>query len=159
NPRVGIEHAIYESLTLHHSTQSQLRGTSARGLLPCCVALRALTSSGLRDRLPLPQPLRDQLRPSPVVPSVQNAQVFWIGAPVNTGRPLVHLWTGVCTRRPVPRRAIGGLRPDLSRPIQLRRVRVPGPFSLPVVEDARRLLAFLCHFAPVSGRQAAVLLP
>src|SRR5262249_29475194 len=82
-----------------------------------------------------------------------------IGAPVHTGRPLVHPGAGVRTRRPVPGRTIGGLHPDLPRPIQLRRVRVPGPFSLPVVDDARRLLPFLCRFAPLSSRQAAVLLP
>jgi hypothetical protein len=35
----------------------------------------------------------------------------------------------VGTRDEVPRCAIGGLEPDLSRPIQLRRVRVPGSFA------------------------------
>src|SRR5207253_4196321 len=56
-------------------------------------------------------------------------------------------------------RAIGGLHPDLPRPVQLRRVRVQGPFSLPIVEDARRLLLLLRRFAPVSRRQGAILLP
>src|SRR5262245_65535179 len=61
--------------------------------------------------------------------------------------------------REVPRRAIGGLDPDLARPLQLRRVRVPGPLALPVVEDAGRVLPLLRRFAPVARRQAAVLLP
>src|SRR5207245_1883839 len=45
-------------------------------------------------------------------------------------------WCWERTSREVPGRAIGGLDPDLSRPVQLRRVRVPRPFSLPTVEDA-----------------------
>lgn len=40
--------------------------------------------SGVRDRLPTLEPLRDQLRASPIVVSVQDAHVLGIGAPVHT---------------------------------------------------------------------------
>src|SRR6476659_3084927 len=103
---------------------------------------------GVRDRLPTPQPLCDQLRASSIVVSVQDDYVLWIDAPVNTGRPRVR--AGVRTSREVPGRAIGGLQQDFSHPVQLRCVRVPGPFSLPIVENARRLLPILHRFAPVS---------
>ena len=65
----------------------------------------------------------------------------------------------VRTGREVPRCAVGGLQPDLSRPLQLRRVRMQGPFALPVVEDARSVLPLFHRFAPVPGRQGAILLP
>jgi hypothetical protein len=112
---------------------------------------------GVRDRLPTPQPLCDQLRASSIVVSVQDDHVLWIDAPVNTGRPRVR--AGVRTSREVPGRAIGGLQQDFSRPVQLRCVRVPGPFSFPIIENARRLLPLLHRFAPVSRGQAAILLP
>ena len=79
---------------------------------------------GARDRLPMPQPLGDQLHALPIVASVQDAHVLWIGAPVNAGRPRVHSRVRVRTSREVPGRAIGGLQPDLPGPVQLRRVRV-----------------------------------
>ena len=71
-------------------------------------------------------------------PSVQDAHVVGLGAPVDPGRPRVDPGSRVRTRREVAGRAIGRLDPDLARPVQLRRVRVPWPFALPVVEDARR---------------------
>ena len=49
---------------------------------------RALISGGL-DRLPMRQPLCDQLGAFPIVASVQDAHVLGIGAQVNTGRPRV----------------------------------------------------------------------
>ena len=94
------------------------------------------SASGVRRRLPMRQPLSDQLGASPIVPSVQDAHVLGIGAQVNTGRPRVDLRVSVRTSCPVPGGAIGGLESDLSRPVQLRRVRVPGPFAFPIVEDA-----------------------
>src|SRR5205814_500904 len=45
--------------------------------------------SGVRDRLPIPQPRCDQLGALPIVAPVQDAHVLGIGAPVNTGRPRV----------------------------------------------------------------------
>src|SRR5438034_6668025 len=92
--------------------------------------------SGARDRFPVPQPLCDQLGATPIVASVQDAQVLRIGAQVDAGRPRVDLRVTVGTRGEVPGRAIDGLDSDLARPVQLRRVRVPGPLSVPVVEDA-----------------------
>src|SRR6476620_294420 len=62
-------------------------------------------------------------------PYSQDDYVLWIDAPVNTGRPRVR--AGVRTSREVPGRAIGGLQQDFSRPIQLRCVRVPGPYRMP----------------------------
>src|SRR5438445_6385263 len=107
--------------------------------------------SSLPERLPSPQLLRNQLRALPIVASVEDAHVLWIGAQVNTGRPRVHFRVRVRTCREVPGGAIGGLHPDLPRPVQLRRVRVQGPFSLPILEDARKLLLLLRRFAPVSS--------
>src|SRR5712664_1805500 len=87
--------------------------------------------SGLRDRLPMPQPLCDQLGAFAIVASVQAAHVLGIGAQVNTGRPLLHFRVSVRTSCEVSGRAIGGLNLDLTCPLQLRRVRMPRPFSLP----------------------------
>src|SRR2546428_5825727 len=98
----------------------------------------------------MPQPLCDQLGALPIVASVQDADVLRIGAQVNTGRPRVDFRVSVRTSCEVPGRAIGGLNSDLSCPVQLRRVRVPGPFSLPIVEDAGGILLLLRRFAPVS---------
>src|SRR5882762_11366107 len=109
-------------------------------------------ASAFRDGLPILQPLSDQFRASPVVASVQDARVLWVGAQVDTGSPRIQCRVCIRTRRPVSRRAIGGFHPDLASPVQLRRVRVLGPFSLPIVENARRLLLLLRRFAPVSRR-------
>ena len=92
--------------------------------------------SGLRDRLPMPQPLCDQLGAFAIVASVQDAHVLGIGAQVNTGRPQLDFRVSVRMSCEVPGRAIGGFNLDPSRPLQLRRVRMPRPFSLPIVEDA-----------------------
>src|SRR5262245_20366605 len=115
--------------------------------------------SALADRLPLSQLLRDQLRAPSFVASVEDAQVLRLGAQVHTDRPRIHLLTCVRTRRKKTVRAIEGLQPDLPRPLQLRRVRIQGPFAPPEVEDSRRVLLLLRGFAPVSGRQAPVFLP
>src|SRR4249920_4089623 len=105
---------------------------------------------GVRDRLPTPQPLCNQLRASPFVVSVQDDHVLWIDAPVNTGGPRVRARGRVRTSREVPGRAISRLQEDFSHPVQLRCVRVPGAISLPIIENARRLLPLLHRFAPVS---------
>src|SRR6266496_1644399 len=117
---------------------------------------RGAPISGARDRLPVPQPLGDQLGATLVVAAVQDAQVFGIGAQVDPGGPRVDLRVSVRTSREVPGRAIGGFDPDLARAVQLRGVRVPGPLSVPVVEDAGGLLPLLGRFAPVSRGQGAI---
>src|SRR5262245_5460304 len=96
---------------------------------------------GVRDRLPLPEPLRDQLHALPVVGSVEDAHVLGIGAPVNAGG--AHIRARIRTGREIPGGAIGGLEPDLPGAVELRRVRVPGSLSLPIIKDARRLLLLL----------------
>src|SRR5688572_12741974 len=105
-----------------------------------------------RSRLPIRQPLGDQLGASPIVPSVQDAEILGIGAHEDTGRPRVDLRLSVRTSDEVPGRAIGGLESDFSRPLQLRRVRVAGPFAFPIVENAGRILPLFRRFTPVSGR-------
>ena len=60
---------------------------------------------------------------------------------------------------PVPSRALGRLQSDLPSPLQLRRVRVQRPFSVPIVEETRRLLPFPHCFAPVCRGQPAICLP
>src|SRR5688572_29145897 len=105
-------------------------GLSAKNIL-----LHALIS-GVLDRLPVRKPLRDQLRAFPIVASVQDAAVLWSGAQVDTGRARVHFRVRIRTSRPVPGRALGRLQPDLSRPVQLRCVRIQRPFSLPIVKES-----------------------
>src|SRR5213079_372320 len=61
--------------------------------------------------------------------------------------------------RPVPGGAVGGLHPDLAGPLKLWGIRVPRALAPPEVEDAGRIPALLRGFAPVAGRQGAVLLP
>src|SRR5512132_4334634 len=114
--------------------------------------------SDVRNRLPIPQPRGDQLGAFLVV-AVQDAHVRRIGAQVTSGGARVDLRVSLRTSREVPGRAIGGLDSDLSRPVQLGRVRVPGPFSLPVVEDAGGIPLLLCRFAPIPRGQGAILLP
>src|SRR5207244_1136071 len=87
---------------------------------------QACKGAGVRS--PLSQPLSDQLPAWPVVASVQDAHVVWVGAQVDTGSPRIHFRVCIRTRREVPRRALGGLDPDLAGPVQLRRVRMQGPF-------------------------------
>src|SRR5712691_2980677 len=99
------------------------------------------------------------MMPSVVSAEYEGGHRIRLGAPVDTGRPRVHSRARVRTSREVAGRAIGGLESDLPRPVQLRRVRVPGPFSLPVIEDAGRVLLLPRRFAPVSRGQAAILLP
>src|SRR6266571_3063861 len=107
----------------------------------------------------MPQALGDQLDAMSIVAAVQDAQVLGIGTQVDAGCPRVDRGVGVRTSREVPGCAIGGLDSDLARPFQLRRVRVPGPLSIPVVEDAGGILPLLRRFAPVSRGQGAILLP
>ena len=107
----------------------------------------------------MPQPLCDQLGTFAIVASVQDAHLLGIGAQVNAGRPHLDFRVSVRTSCEVPGRAIGGLNLDFPRPLQLGRVRMPRPFSLPVVEDAGRGFPLLRRFAPVSRGQGAILLP
>ena len=108
-------------------------------------------SSGVRERLPMTQPLCEQLRASLIIAPVEDAEILGIGAPENTRRAHIHFCACVRSGCPVPRRAIGRLHPYLACPYQLRRVRVHRPFALPIVEDTRRLLALFHRFAPVPG--------
>src|SRR6185503_233877 len=121
-------------------------------------AFRALISGGL-GRLPMRQPLCDQLCALPVVASVQDAHVLGIGTQIKTGCPLVHVRVRIRTRYPVPGRAIGRLQSDLSSPVQLGRVRVSWPFAIPIVEDAGRIFPLLHSLAPITHGQGAILLP
>src|SRR5207245_678252 len=66
----------------------------------------------------MPQPLCDQFRTLPIVASVQDAQVLWIGAPVNIGGPLGHSGARVRPSREVPGRAIRGLARSARGPPQ-----------------------------------------
>ena len=43
------------------------------------------------DPLPVLHPLCDQLHALPIVASIQDGQILWIGAQVDTGRPRAHL--------------------------------------------------------------------
>ena len=83
----------------------------------------------------------------------------FVRTPVNTGGSRVDRRLGPRTGREVSGRPISGLDPDLARPLQLRRVRVPRPFPVPVIEDTRGLLPLPHRFAAVSRRQPAVLAP
>src|SRR4029077_8057371 len=81
------------------------------------------------------------------------------GSKVDAGGSDVHAGVAIRPRRPVPGGAVGGLHADLAGALELRGIRVPRPLTLPEVEDARRILAFLRGLAPVAGRQGAILLP
>ena len=88
-----------------------------------------------------------------IVVSVQDGQIRRVGAQVDTGRPRVDTLRPIRTCRPIPGGAIDRLQQDLSRTVQLRCVRVARSFSVPVIEDAGRLLPLLRGLAPVSGGQ------
>src|SRR4029079_15059911 len=60
---------------------------------------------------------------------------------------------------PEPGGAVGGFQGDLAGALELRGIRIPGALASPEVEDARRVRALRRRFAPVTGRQGAVLLP
>src|SRR3954463_12632366 len=115
--------------------------------------------SGVRDRLPLAQPVGDQIGALPIIVTVEDAHVRWLGAPIDAGGARVHLGTPVRSRREVPGGAIGRLDQDLTGAVELGCVRVPGTFTLPGIEDTRRVAAFLRSQAPVPRRQPAILLP
>src|SRR5687768_4467764 len=97
----------------------------------------------------MPQPLRDELDTLAIVTPVHDAHVVGIGAQVNTGRPRVDLRLSGRTSCPVSGGAIGRLKPDLSRPLQLWGIRVHGPFTLPIIEDARGVLLLFRRFTPI----------
>ena len=97
----------------------------------------AARSAGL-ERAPVLEPLGDQLAAFWIVESVEDTHVLWIGAPVHPGGARVQSRILFRTSRPVSGRALGRLQPDLPGPVQVVRVRVERPFSVPVLEDARR---------------------
>src|SRR5688500_17727100 len=101
-------------------------GAGDLAYLPVFPALMGTISGGL-DRLPMPQPLCDQLRALPIVASVEDVHVPWIGTPEDTGRPRARSRVCVRTSRKVSGRALGRLHPDLPRPVHLRRVRIQRP--------------------------------
>src|SRR5207253_3005260 len=76
------------------------------GSRPIPRRLRCTTRGGgissLRDRLPTPQPLGDQLRALLIVAPVEDAHVRRIGAQVNARGPRVHFRVRVRTGREVP---------------------------------------------------------
>jgi hypothetical protein len=76
------------------------------------------------DRIPMPEPLGDELYALAIVASVQDAHVRWLGEHEDDGGARVHVSR---PRREVPRCAVGG--PDLARPFQLRRVPRPCEFK------------------------------
>src|SRR5262249_36984866 len=104
-------------------------------------SLRSVTHaliSALRHRLQILQAFRNQIGALPIIASVQNPRVVGIGAHINARRSRIDFRMSVGASCKVSGRAIGGLNSNLSSPVQLRRVRVSRPFSLPIVENTRR---------------------
>src|SRR5439155_15996879 len=99
---------------------------------------------------PILEPRCKQLGSLPIVASVHDSHVLWISAQIDTRRPRVDLGVSVGTSCKVASGAIDGFNSYLSGPGQLRRVWMPGPFSVPIIENARRLLPLLHSFAPIS---------
>src|SRR5262245_55521578 len=129
----------YERLTLAAARSSPMEGLLGRRL---CTP----------DRSPMPQPLGDEFCALAVVASVQDAHVGRRRAQIDAGGARIDLLS-VRTSGPVSRCAVGGLQPNLSGSLQLRRVRLQRSFALPIVEDARSILPLLDRFAPVSRRE------
>src|SRR4029077_8112664 len=50
-----------------------------------------LSRSHIPDGFPLRQPLRNERRTFPIIATVQNAYVVWMGAPIDTSGPRVHI--------------------------------------------------------------------
>src|SRR5262245_7986379 len=80
-------------------------------------SVQTVAASYLHERLPGPQSLGHQLRTTPVVPPVQDAQILGIGTHVDTTGPGPKFRLRVRPRREVAGRAIGRLQPDLARPL------------------------------------------
>ena len=71
-----------------------------------------------------------------IVVSVQDAHVLWIGAPIDTSCPRVHIRICIRASREVPGCAVTGFQPDLTYSVQLRRIRIQRTLTLPIIEDA-----------------------
>src|SRR5262249_7426943 len=109
-------------------------------------------------RQPALQPLRDEVRALLVVMPIEDARVGCFGAEVDARSARFQLLT-VRACDPVTGGAVCRFQPDLARALKLRRVGVQRSLPSPVVEDARGVVALLHRFTPVTGGQAAVLLP
>src|SRR5262245_58052440 len=105
------------------------------------------------------QPLRNERGALLIVATVHDGYVVRIGAPIDPNCPRVPTRIGLRTGREVPVCAIGRFQADLAETVELRRIRIQRPFSLPIVEDARGPLALLHRLAPVSRRQISILSP
>src|SRR5262249_62104976 len=103
--------------------------------------------------------LCDQLDALPIVTAAHDVDIRRSGAQVDTGRPCVEAGVGVRTSGEIAGSALGRLELDLSGPVQLRRIRIQGPLSLPIVKKPRWLLLLLHSFAPPPRRLMAVLPP
>ena len=113
-------------------------------------SLRWHSRSGIPAGLPVRQPLRNERRTFLIVATVQNVYVVRIGAPIDTGCARVHIRICICASREVPGCAVSGFQLDLAYSVQLRRVWIQRTLTLPIIEDARRLLSLLRRLAPVS---------
>src|SRR5262249_57289954 len=81
------------------------KGQARASLLAPASRLRPVTAcapsreiSRARDRLPVTQPLCDQLGAFPIVASIEDAQVLRIGAQIDTGRPRADFRVGLRPR-------------------------------------------------------------
>src|SRR6185295_11611039 len=92
--------------------------------------------SRIPEGLPARQLLRNERRTFLIIATVQNAYVVWMGAPVNTSCPRVHIRICIRTSREVPGCAVTGFQQDLTYSVQLRRIRIQRTLTLPIVENA-----------------------
>jgi len=92
--------------------------------------------SGIPHGLPMRQPLGNERRTSSIVAAVQNARIIWIGAPIDTRCPRVQMRIVIRACREVPGGAVGGFQTNLPYSVQLRRIRIQRPLTLPIIEEA-----------------------
>src|SRR5215469_4324726 len=138
--RIGISRP--KTKFAHTGLMSFGAATALGGSLLLCSGLGVMARSGVRERLPLVQPLFDECRPLGGVVAVQHSRVTWVGTDVDPGGPRLD-GGALRARRPVAAAAINALELDLTRPFELGSVRIAGTFALPEVEDACRFNAFL----------------
>src|SRR5690349_18250928 len=100
-------------------------------------------SSRVDDRLPLAQAEREQVHPRLQITPIEHAHVSRIGAQVDARCPLVELEIDLGAGDPVAGGSIDVLEPDLTRPLELRGIRMARSFAVVEVEDARWLAALL----------------
>ena len=82
------------------------------------------------------QPLGNERRTFAIVATVQNARIIRIGAPIDTRCARVEMRIGIREGREVPGGAVGGFQPDLPYSVQLRRIRIQRPLTIPIIEEA-----------------------